>query len=657
MPRQEEMEIALRDSISPGLKAIARELKALNQAAREAASGTTQELDNIEKRTKNLSESSRQTMRNMQEMFSRVLDYGKAIVGIGGTVEAVKQLTQSLTELAETRVQLEMFSLDTRIGAQDIDTMRNAMERMGIEAKQADQYIAAMSDKLQELNAMREGSPLFQELLKMPGGAAFGQRLLAIPQGPDQVKQQIKMIVDTIKDESPGVQFVIAKMFGIPQSVLISWDEYMDKAQRVLRVPPEVAKAYYDNLKDVQDKIDDEWKLFGAHAMEAINKWFNDLKGVGDQHKDDHPISNFFIGEFDGITKAIQGTVEEIKWFKQTLQDVVDWWRPDLKKGREDVERTGEPGSPYYGPAAPKGKPGAGVGTGAGGESGAAIADEVRRQEETNKLLDSIRQSLEREGTAGYGVGLRHPGGAMQARVGGFRPMRGARGGGGRGAGGTDEGPVGPATGALADRIGEAKRAFEEQLRKEGVPEANVKEAANLLAGQALAESSMNPRTSHDQGTGYGIYGARLERRAAMLAWMKANGYAPDSLEGQAKFMAHEAMSSAYPRTRGALMGADPASRSERTDAITREFERPAVINPRTRQVDRAAATTMDEYQKRDMWKEGTAEVRVDFGDTKERNKESKPDGGVFKPLNNEREPQSPKSGNPATFSDRWYFQ
>ena len=66
MPRQEEMEIALRDSISPGLKAIARELKALNQAAREAASGTTQELDNIEKRTKNLSESSRQTMRNME---------------------------------------------------------------------------------------------------------------------------------------------------------------------------------------------------------------------------------------------------------------------------------------------------------------------------------------------------------------------------------------------------------------------------------------------------------------------------------------------------------------------------------------------------------------------------------------------------------------
>jgi TP901 family phage tail tape measure protein len=154
------------------------------------------------------------------------------------------------------------------------------------------------------------------------------------------------------------------------------------------------------------------------------------------------------------------------------------------------------------------------------------------------------------------------------------------------------QGPVGPATGRQAERIATAKAAMKDQLIKEGVPPANAEEASNLLAGQALAESGMNPRASHDSGTGYGIYGARLGRRDVMLSWMRSHGYPPDSLEGQARYMAHEAMSRNYPRTRAALMSAEPGSRVARTNVITREFEAPRVVNPRTGYVGRAAAVT-----------------------------------------------------------------
>ena len=133
---------------------------------------------------------------------------------------------------------------------------------------------------------------------------------------------------------------------------------------------------------------------------------------------------------------------------------------------------------------------------------------------------------------------------------------------------------------------------MEDQLRREGVPEANVKEATNLLAGQAIAESGMNPKLSHDSGTGYGIYGARLGRRSGMFAWMEKNGYAKDSLEGQSRYMAHEAMTGKdYGKTRSALMGAEPGSRAARTDAITRNFEAPARINNRTGMVSEAEHT------------------------------------------------------------------
>jgi hypothetical protein len=60
---------------------------------------------------------------------------------------------------------------------------------------------------------------------------------------------------------------------------------------------------------------------------------------------------------------------------------------------------------------------------------------------------------------------------------------------------------------------------------------------------------------------------------------------------------------------------------------------------------------------KSSVFTKGTAAVSVDFGDTKDRTKESKEGGEVFKPLNNAREPQSPKAGDSASFNDRWHFQ
>ncbi len=73
-----------------------------------------------------------------------------------------------------------------------------------------------------------------------------------------------------------------------------------------------------------------------------------------------------------------------------------------------------------------------------------------------------------------------------------------------------------------------------------------------------------------------------------MLRWLEANGYPPDSLEGQARYMAHEAMRK-YPPTRRILIGANPSDREANTNAITRDFERPRIVNRRSPLVGQAA--------------------------------------------------------------------
>jgi hypothetical protein len=134
--------------------------------------------------------------------------------------------------------------------------------------------------------------------------------------------------------------------------------------------------------------------------------------------------------------------------------------------------------------------------------------------------------------------------------------------------------------GSTPENTAAAMAAAKDQLRKEGVPEANLDAAAAAMVGNAMSESRLNPRAVHDHGTGYGIYGARLERRTAMFDWLAAHGYAKDSLEGQMRQAVHSAMTdSKYRATRNALMRAtDP---NVAGDVVEHNFEAPKIENNR----------------------------------------------------------------------------
>lgn len=119
-------------------------------------------------------------------------------------------------------------------------------------------------------------------------------------------------------------------------------------------------------------------------------------------------------------------------------------------------------------------------------------------------------------------------------------------------------------------------KAFVDQLRKEGVPEKNLPHAAALLAGQVQYESGFKPTLTHDQGTGYGIYGARLKRREEMFNWLNENKFSKDSAEGQGRYMAYEAMNKReYAISKAALMNASEENMKIGARTLTTNFERP----------------------------------------------------------------------------------
>jgi hypothetical protein len=137
---------------------------------------------------------------------------------------------------------------------------------------------------------------------------------------------------------------------------------------------------------------------------------------------------------------------------------------------------------------------------------------------------------------------------------------------------------------ALNDRYRLSMSVAMDELRKQGVPEANLRAAAAIMVGNASAESELIPQTRHEAGgTGYGIYGADPTRQRQMFKWMAENGYNKDSLAGQTRYMAIES------RKRGgapwrALMGATLGNLASGNWTYTAGFEVPAVVNNRMAQ-------------------------------------------------------------------------
>ncbi len=137
----------------------------------------------------------------------------------------------------------------------------------------------------------------------------------------------------------------------------------------------------------------------------------------------------------------------------------------------------------------------------------------------------------------------------------------------------------------LPDSASDAMRIAEDQLIKEGVSAEHAHAAAAMLVGNALHESTLNPRAPHDPDpitgipTGYGIYGARKERRTYMFEWLREHGFAKDSLEGQMRYMVYEALHGnrlrKYPKTRAALMNATGENLNAGVYTVESEFESP----------------------------------------------------------------------------------
>lgn len=405
-----EVEIALRDSLSPGLRAMARDIRALNRSIKSMSDDGETGLSRVSKSTTTLSVVTRTAVRDLTVMGSFMTGFTKGLVGSLGTAAAIEGVVTAINNLAKSRVQLLMFSHDTKFATNDIHQMRGAMARMGIDAKTADGFIGQMGTKLQELGALRQGSSLFQDLQKMgPGGVELANRMMGNVQ-VGKHKEAMKDLVDTYKRQGPEAKFYMSQILGIPQSVLENMEEYRRKVRDTFQGNEQDMQKYLDSISKLKEYGSDQFTRYASHVVAELNKILTAMDETGNSNA----LSDWLIKDFDNVMEKARATREELEAIGNFFKNMNEAANPESAKSAIQ-ERFGK----------------FGVGTGPDLKSRLDQSIEDLEKEQSRVLLDIrdiLRRQEERETAgrdkSGYGTGIRQEGGAAQASMGGFRPQR-----------------------------------------------------------------------------------------------------------------------------------------------------------------------------------------------------------------------------------------
>lgn len=380
---------------------------------------------------------------------------GGSLAGIG-VVAAMRELGNATDGVATRSVLLQNFAREMRTSADNVGQLRQGFSRLGIDSAEADRNIAGLMNKLKSLHTYREASPEFQTLNKSPGGAAQANRLLSLMDAGKWDEARNEVIAGYGRQDNGRSRQHYANIWDMPETTFENLPKAMQRnLQSAVQVNEKAAKEFHDRWVDTGVRLNDVWTSMSNSAMENSNK-------IGDAFGNIGVTSQNVVGSLGWAASALFGkvgrSVDEFKSLTEALKN--------LSTGRDDASSSiynyssggggldpkynyrdypqaddpmGEDYSrrPFYSKEYWYRRSG-------GGTSGATDFSGMRRsvevQEDSNASLREIRDSLLRIETgstvaSSYGTGIRSPGGAAQAGLGGFRPNRDRSGEGGSSSG------------------------------------------------------------------------------------------------------------------------------------------------------------------------------------------------------------------------------
>ena len=341
-----EFEIALRDSISPGLRAISSQLRTLNRSIRDSGEEGGGGLVKMTRATGGLGDIVKRTTRDVDVMAGYMGGFAKSMLGIGGATGAVTLAAKSLENFAANRRHLGMMRLDTGATVESLETMQQTMRRMGMTTEEADDQITKIFGSIRQMHAMNAG-PLVEAMTEIDKGTGIAMKALDKMRrdatGPD-AKVVFDDILEFYRQQTDRGKTFLALKLGVDKSILDEYAKYQSQVRHIFHGDQKAYDEYLKNLIEVRLKIEEEWQLVASHVIPKINDFIKTLSGGPEG--EGHGISTWFNSFVDSqIIPTLKTTREEFLKLKAAYDSLTAAGEEARKKYPAPQVAPGVPGA------------------------------------------------------------------------------------------------------------------------------------------------------------------------------------------------------------------------------------------------------------------------------------------------------------------------
>src|SRR4029077_1391635 len=230
-----ELEIALRDTVSQTLEAIASRLETMNKKMTRGGESISDSADTIKKLADNTKQTgldakdstkSLLTMNDVLKQMSMLMVSGPvgAVVGIA---VAAGMAAEGVTNFVKKRLELRNLATETGLSENQISVMQRAQDKMGIPLATATGNIKQIAGSLTELRIKKTGSELYQGLADIGQGKFADDLLKMVESG--KIDEAARALIAK-HAELRAIDIDTARKYAthavkLPESMLIGYEE------------------------------------------------------------------------------------------------------------------------------------------------------------------------------------------------------------------------------------------------------------------------------------------------------------------------------------------------------------------------------------------------------------------------------------------------
>jgi hypothetical protein len=200
----------------------------------------------------------------------------KTLVGPVGVVAGLYAAGKAVSEFADQRLKMRLFSTDVGFTTDTIHGMRKAMFLAGKEYAEADRAIGSLGRSLKDIEANRYGSRIADNLMEIGApGRDLAKTLINLA---GNYEESMKAVEKVWREAGPRMRERMASAFGVSESdmdtIIDSWSHHLDKKV------DEAAQRHALQIRGYRSLFKDAWDYALGSMLESLESFGQDERSL-----------------------------------------------------------------------------------------------------------------------------------------------------------------------------------------------------------------------------------------------------------------------------------------------------------------------------------------------------------------------------------------